>query len=403
MDTLIRRRQMIASGASPATTMIPYIRGGGNGSYIDTGITPDSTTRVIVWARNWNPSARMLFGSNDSSQHFWISAHNSARVGQIGVAYGAWASPYNFSDDVFSKLSGYHKYELYQGVLKIDGVAIYTNSNSFTGNSNNIYLFGRNNSGALDGLVLPADICACQIYKNGVLVRDYSAVNSPSVGLYDAVSDTVFTNAGTDSFAYGKFNPDAYTPLEYISCSRAQYFDTGLKGGYSVPWVLVFTPEGTEAGFYYPIGARTSTSSGKCAVGVGNSTYLNGRLMFHYQAGDNAVKSTNTNNYFTNKKIVYVKQNNVATAYINNTQEGTVTGTSGTSFETEYNLFIGAMNTEGSGVTGRHDGKLYYCGIGTYRNYVPAKVNGVAGMYDTYNDVFKPSMTETGFIAGTEL
>lgn len=30
----------------------PYIRGGADGSYIDTGIIPNENTRVIVWARN---------------------------------------------------------------------------------------------------------------------------------------------------------------------------------------------------------------------------------------------------------------------------------------------------------------------------------------------------------------
>ena len=33
---------------------IAYIRGGGSdtGPYIDTGIKPDNTMRVVVWARN---------------------------------------------------------------------------------------------------------------------------------------------------------------------------------------------------------------------------------------------------------------------------------------------------------------------------------------------------------------
>ena len=56
MDAIMRRRQMMMVGEPPAPpVMIPYVRGGGDGSYIDTGITPDPTTKVIVWARNWNP------------------------------------------------------------------------------------------------------------------------------------------------------------------------------------------------------------------------------------------------------------------------------------------------------------------------------------------------------------
>lgn len=401
MDALLRRRAMIAAGAIPAG--LPYIRGGADGSYIDTGITPDNTTKVIVWARNFNPNCGTLFGSmiSGTNSAFALAASGSANSCRMPIYYGNAGATYPTGTQE-RYFSGYHKYEMDGANLYVDDTLIATSTGTLSGNNLNIHILGVNSNGSHASMALPADICACKIYKNNVLVRDYTATRVPSAGLYDAVSDTVFTNAGTGSFTYGTFDENAYTPLEYISCSGAQYFDTGLKGGYEVPWVFVFTPNGTTAVNSYPLGAQTSSSSKRCAVAVGNTTYVNGRLYFNYQAASNTVKTTNTNNYFTNKKIVYVKNNNVATAYVNNSQEGTVTGTSGSSFVTDYNLFMGAVNVAGT-PGGHFVGKLHYCGMGTNRNYVPAQVNNVAGMYDTYNEVFYPSATATPFVAGPTL
>ena len=52
MDNL-RRRIILAAASTPAPTgKVAYIRGGDDGSYIDTGIIPDNNTRIVVWARN---------------------------------------------------------------------------------------------------------------------------------------------------------------------------------------------------------------------------------------------------------------------------------------------------------------------------------------------------------------
>lgn len=396
---------LVYQKGGPVVTTIPYLRGGADGSYIDTGITPDSTTRVIVWARNFNPNCGALFGSRISATDsaFYISATAGANSCRMSMSYGDAGQVFPTTGTHEMYLSHYHKYEMNGPDLYVDDSLIATSTGTLSGSNHNIHIFGLNNNGTHASVTLPIDIVACKIYKNNMLVRDYTPVNSPSVGLYDAVSDTVFTNAGSGSFTYGSFNPDAYTPLEYVSCAEAGvYFDTGLKGGDAVPWNCVFTPTGTTARASYPLGAQTSSSSKRCAIGIGNTTYVNGRLYFYYQSANNTVKTTNTNNYFTNKKIVYLKEHNVATAYVNGTQEGTVTGTSGSSFVTDYNLYIGAMNSAGT-ATGGHIGNIYYCGLGTYRNYVPAKVNGVAGMYDTYNDTFYPSTTSIPFTAGPEI
>lgn len=267
MDALLRRRAMIANaGGSPTPPPpppvgnIPYIRGGADGSYIDTGITGDSTVRIIVWARNFNPSPEntILLGSQVSidSKSIIIYTGVGTRMGDIAVRYGGSGNIY--ISDMWEYFSHYHKYELGPDGFFIDDIRIASISASSFSSSINIHIFGINNNGTHSGVSSAAiDVCACKIYKNDVLVRDYTAVNAPSVGLYDSVSGTMFTNAGSGDFTYGTFNNNSYIPLKYIESTQAQYFDTGIKGSYATPWIVKFAPTGTTARFEYPVGAST--------------------------------------------------------------------------------------------------------------------------------------------------
>ena len=96
-------------GAQP--TMIPYIRGGAGGSYIDTGITPDNTTKVIVWARNLNPACGWFFGGRIASQNSQLGLFlPTTKPGAIRCLY--YNNAVYDANDQFANLSGYHKYEL---------------------------------------------------------------------------------------------------------------------------------------------------------------------------------------------------------------------------------------------------------------------------------------------------
>lgn len=398
-------------GSSPTpSTMIPYIRGGADGSYIDTGITPDNTTRVIVWARNWNPatSNNMLFGYMDSgsnSNGFSLATWATASTGRIGVYFGDYTNPYTIVEDAFQYLGGYHKYELDGKVFKIDDNTVATSGSTATiSTSGTIHLFGRNTGGTHSNTASPIDICACQIYKNNVLVRDYTPVNSPSLGLYDAVSDTVFTNAGSGSFTYGTFNPDAYTPLEYITTSGSSCFITPAIGTYSLPIVIKFKPTGTSKSWYSPLGGRNNTGDTKrCEVYTGNTSYSNCRLYAILGSSDQQLYTSSTAGA-TRKELIVVKNNNAFSAYYNHAAFGsTVTFSADASYNTNAPIGIGATwQAHDSSYVSYFVGDIYYVGLGGY-NLVPAKKNNVAGMYDTYNDVFYQSESSTPFTAGPEL
>lgn len=379
---------------------IPYIRNTSLGAYIDTGITADNTVRVIVWARNWNPTAGALFGSRTSTTQggFAAFALDNANAGAIRHNFGATGT---VSQDAWRYLSGYHKYEHAGDKFYVDDVLLIPGTSETFSNNLNIHLFGVNSNGTRLDMTLPADICAAKIYKNGVLVRDFTAVSTPSVGLYDAVSETLFTNAGSGSFTYGEFNPNAYTPIEYIETQGDSYFVSDVSGTHGLSSVVAFMPTGTTARFYRVIGARNTSPNRYFEIATGNGTYRNAYLYLTLGSSASTAYSSNTNDYLKNKKLVALKRTNQLTAYYNHSQVGsTITGTSDTSFDTVTKIGVGYSN--GASAESTFYGRIYYVNLGVGCSYVPALVNNVAGMYDTYNDVFSPSDTATPFIAGPE-
>ena len=395
---------VFSRGSGPQPTTIPYIRGGADGSYIDTGIIPDETTKVIVWARNWNPaiSNNTLFGQFDSYGYgFAISLWNATSTGSVGVYYGSYNNPYVMFTDAFAYLGGYHKYELSSAGFKIDDVTKASVPSRTLSIGYSMHLFGNNGEGTHANMALPADICACKIYKNNVLVRNYTAVNSPSVGLYDSVSGQVFTNVGSGSFTYGTFNQYAYTPLEYISCTAQQYFDTGLYGNNSTKVVTKIKPTNSTKTYNRLYGTRNTEGGNDkmTEVMLGNTSVANSYFYYGYGSAMSTFYNSSSQ---TNSNLVITQNGNIFTLYKNNSQLGTATATAST-FTAPYTMYVGSSNLSGSGTEYPFYGYIYFIGFGADKNYVPAIVNNVAGMYDTYNDVFVPSISGTTFIAGPYL
>lgn len=394
-----------ASDVSPVTLTInqepgimdvPYIRNSSLGAYINTGITADNTVKVIVWARNWNAEAGFLFGSrvNTSQNTFGLFSGDEQNSGSIRIDYAQGTTQ---CGDNFSKLSHFYKYELYQGVAKVNDVVVGSREDSTFSNNLAIHLFGLNGNGSHTSPVYPVDIIACKIYKHGELVRDYKAVNTPSIGLYDSVSETTFTNSGSGTFTYGTFRPSAYIPIEYITASEAQWFDTGIKGKSDMRYVVKFMC-GNNGNQNWPVllGAQTTSSSGRYELSFGSSSNKYSSIYWAYNTW-----SVSSNQTLKNVAFVAKMNGRYYRLYKNNSQ---VFGSyfSNASFTTAYNLYVSAINRAGTAAQ-YYGGRIYYVGLQSQRNFVPAKVNDVAGMYDTYNDVFYPSITSTPFVAGPEL
>lgn len=384
------------AGSGPQPVMIPYIRGGADGSYIDTGITADNTVRVIVWARNFNPGSVALFGSRvgGTDRTFLLVAPPAANSGRIRYDFG---STQFFSQDAFPLLSHYHKYEVNGTQFLVDDVVAISATPVTFSNNLNIHLFGCNTNGTHTDMGLPADICAAKIYKGGVLVRDYTPAESPSVGLYDAVSDTLFTNSGNGMFAYGAFDQNAYTPLSYITDCGNAYIDTGIVGSNTLDYVTKYKLNATDAYPFY-FACQTTSSSKRYGLAFGNESLNGSRLYFMYNA---TTKTYNNSSTMNGAAYVAEKSGVDHYLYLEATQKTKQTVSSST-FTTDYNIYVGANNV--AGTPGSYfSGDIYYLRFGITRNFVPAKVRGAAGLYDTYNDVFYPSATENPFIAGPTL
>lgn len=390
------------AGSNPQPVMVPYIRNSG-GAYINTGITPDNTTKVIVWARNFNPNSGTLFGCRVAfgNNAFYIATNTGVNSCRMSINYGNVTEYPEGTQERY--LSNYHKYEMNANELLVDDTTIATCDGTFSGNNLNIPLFGINTNGTMTGSTNPIDICACQIYKGGVLVRDYTPVSSPSVGLYDAVSDSVFTNAGSSgSLAYGEFDKNAYTPLEYIESNGSSRFDTGIYGDNNLPFIIKYAPTGTAA---WPniMGARTSNSSKRYELAFGDNATPYSAVYFGYNTG---IVSVNNSGSMVGSAYVFVKNNNSFSVYriqsSGLTSVGTATAIAAT-FTTDCTIVVGSCNINGSIATAGGSGRISYVGFGTSANFVPAKVGSRIGMYDTYNDIFKESVSSTPFVAGPEL
>ena len=388
---------------------IPYIRVSA-GDYIDTGITPDETTKIIVWARNFNPAGTAytyLFGSRVANldSMFGLNLPSKADTGKIRACFGDTNT--DIDAGTWWLMSHYHKYELSADGFYVDDTLVSAVTPATFSNNFNIYLCNCNNSGSVvvasTSVSSPIDICACKIYKGGVLVRDFTAVRTPSIGLKDAVSDTVFTNAGSGSFTFGRFNPDAYTPLKSILTEGNSYFVTRETGSYSLQIIMRCVSMLDSATWSSPIGVYNSTK--RCDFMFGNDSQRNGRLYGCLGTGSSSlIYAPNQSGYYDNKYLTLIKTNNSFKGYYNYDELGTgYTGTTDTSFDTRYYISIGARRNGPDGTfTNKFSGRFIYAKVGNH-NYVPALVNNVAGMYDTYNDVFKSSETDTPFTAGTPI
>lgn len=382
----------------------PYIRGGADGSYIDTGITPDNTTRIIVWARNFNPSATTntwLCGSRVAygNSMFAIVTGAGIATGCIAPVYGNTAISY--TTDTFRYVSDYHKYELSANGFYIDDVFVQNVPQDTFSCAHNIILFGLNQAGNIFQSDMPIDIFACKIYKNGVLVRDYTAVNDPNVGLYDNVSETLFVNSGTGSFVYKLYNPNSYIRLKHIELTNAQYFDTGIYGKQDTPIILKFKTIGNVLKYPTLFGTMNQNTAGTYFImQLSNSTNPNSYLSLYLNTTSSNQLYGNTKYPITNREFTFVRKIDNAQIYENTVSIGSKS-LSVSSFTTPYTLGFGTTKLNGDFYPqNAFNGYIYYANFGPQRNYIPVLINNVAGMYDTYNDQFYPSITETAFVAG---
>ena len=179
-------------------TQVEYIESSGT-QYINTGIIGNQNTRVVMEAviTSERSGACFLFGARATSNSGRFTAYAGSTY--FGFGYNTSASNTSTAIAVGTKYSiDYNK-----NVIAINGVSQSATAATFSTNYP-MYLFCENQVG-IAAQHLGFKLYSCQIYDNGVLVRDFIPCKNASgeAGLYDLVDSVFYANSGTGTFAVG--------------------------------------------------------------------------------------------------------------------------------------------------------------------------------------------------------
>lgn len=186
----------LPSGYKP----VEYIQSSGS-QYIDTGFSPNENSRIFVDLDllTQNTAYIGLFGCRTASNSGFLVF---ARTGS--PAYQSdFGTEQLYSDGT---AFGRHTIDKNKQQFYVDGVLKSTHSAASLNVGYNAFLFAINKAGtAMSGYFCSAKLYSCQIYDNGILVRDYVPCVDPAgtAGLYDIVGNKFYGNSGSGAFTAG--------------------------------------------------------------------------------------------------------------------------------------------------------------------------------------------------------
>ena len=194
-------------------THLEYIESSGT-QYVDTGVKPNQSTRVVVDTEfPVQAAAAWLFGARNG---------NTDRTYGFLTFKNAYRSDYNTTTTegtISETPSGRFTLDKDGNVTKINGDTVKTAGEGTFQCTHTLFLFANNNNGATGGQC-SAKIYSSQIYSGGALARDFVPCKNASgaVGLYDTVKGQFYANAGTGTFAAGPeiLPPAAPTGLQTV-------------------------------------------------------------------------------------------------------------------------------------------------------------------------------------------
>lgn len=411
-------------------TQVEYLESTGT-QYIDTGIVPNVTTRVV---------AKIAFQEVGNDALCWGSRSSGTYSTSLDQFYcghtGAqlWYFSARTKTIIRTVISSNVFYDIDVTNTRVSATV-----------TQSIYLFALNNLGT----AIPnssSKIAKFEIYNNGVMVRNLIPAkrNYDNVlGMYDTVNGVFYTNAGTGTFNvgsvvskksvgdlvtdtsdinYGKYKipiltnstatniylnkplrktsklPTGYTQVEHIRSTGTQYIDTGFKAtGNTKVKIKVQLPTQTnvQQGIF---GVRTG-DTGRFGVFTGSRVdalrvnYNTGGALGGSTTAIPNFNATNVNEIEVSNKLIV---NDVLVSEVNKT-----------SFQSSVNLYLFTNNNNGTPQL-EMEGMIWYCKIWDndvlVRNFIPCKnPSNVVGLYDTVNDVFYTNAGSGSFIAGAEV
>ena len=188
---------------------LEYLESTGS-QYIDTGFKPTPKTRIIIDFEYTDQSSDgqiMGSGYNNNSGNsgrftFFFGKEGASNATHPNEFYTNMVNSSNYAWNHlgFGDLNR-HTWDLQSGSQKIDNVEYGTQNISSDKTSNlNLYLFGRINSWDSSHSYCKIKLYSCQIYDDGILVRNYSAKRhkyTKAIGLFDEVNQYFNTGVGT--------------------------------------------------------------------------------------------------------------------------------------------------------------------------------------------------------------
>lgn len=195
---LLRRR--FGGKSLPYDAEIEWLSSEGM-AYIDTGIVPKDTPRVIINLMTSNYHLdKDVFGFTTNAIPSFIGNFNIANNTQAFIFFRYYSTT-SVGWSLVSSVSYNDWAEWDLGyIIKCNNVILNTlTKQSFASNTQTLYLFkGRNISNA------DVRVGKVKIYDGDKLKRDFIPVRVEQVGyMYDRVSGTLFGNAGTGDFILG--------------------------------------------------------------------------------------------------------------------------------------------------------------------------------------------------------
>ena len=264
-------------------TGLQYIESSGT-QWIDTGFIPNQDTRVVCTFKllSDNGEHQAIFGARISSSSrqylFGYAGHKSPPV---------WRSDYNTTQNNFPSsipYSGQHNVDKSGNITALDSQTVQATSATFSAGCT-LYLFAGDTDGAV-GNQSSMQLYGCQLYDDGVLVRNFIPCESPdgAVGLYDAANGMFYGNAGTGTFAAGpelsgNGIPAGYTEAEYLSASGGAAVDLAFRPNHDTEMEIKVST--AESGDSHAVCAAdtdwqdTEFSLWYNAIGFGNATTYN--------------------------------------------------------------------------------------------------------------------------------
>ena len=176
-------------------TQLAYLQSTGT-QYIDSGLKGDSDVRVTVdfEITDFGSGTTFIFGAQGTDSVRYTLGMTSA---------GAFRSDFGtaMTSGSAASLNTRFSADKNGNICTVGGQTLTSAAATFTGTTN-IYLFARSYSSVSCSKI---KMYRCQMYKIGTLVRDFVPARNSSgtLGLYDAVNGTFYTNAGTGTFTAG--------------------------------------------------------------------------------------------------------------------------------------------------------------------------------------------------------